>query len=551
LHQEPNRISTTASGVERRITGWLHSRRFWISLGSIAIALLVTAGIAAEYAIHHAEPILRRRVIETLSARFQTQVQLGALHISIFKGISATGEGLVVPGIANQGEVAQPLLKVKTFEFRTSMRSLLRTPMHVDTVYVQGLEFRLPPKGERPKMPPRQAGSGKVSIVVDTIVCTDAMLEIETNKPNKVPLEFDISRLTLTNVGPGQPFQFIADLTNPKPVGDISASGNFGPYQIGSPADTPVSGHYNFSNADLSTTKGISGILSSTGDFQGLLSNIVVDGQTDTPDFALDVSDHAVPLQTKFHAIVDGTNGDVTLVPVHAKLLNSTFTARGSITRTKGIPGHDIEMDVVMDHARIEDILMLGFKTTPPLISGALAMHAKMSLPPGKIRVAQKIHLKGNFTISGAIFSNSKMQDKVDMLSLRAQGQPKLANPAGAAAINVQSQMTGNFKAGDGTLAVTNLQYNLPGAQALMDGQYTMDGKTFDFHGIVRTKATASQMTTGIKSDLLKPFDRIFEKNGSGTQIPVKISGTKNEPHFGLDFRDKRKWDHSLPPPPQ
>jgi hypothetical protein len=58
-------------------------------------------------------------------------------------------------------------------------------------------------------------------------------------------------------------------------------------------------------------------------------------------------------------------------------------------------------------------------------------------------------------------------------------------------------------------------------------------------------------MTTGIKSDLLKPFDRIFEKNGSGTQIPVKISGTKNEPHFGLDFRDKRKWDHSLPPPPQ
>jgi hypothetical protein len=177
----------------------------WWSIGGVVLVLLVGAGMAAEYAIHHVEPILRKRVVETLSARFQTQVQLKALHISIFKGISARGEGLVVPGIANDGAAGQPLLKVKSFEFRTSMESLLRTPMHVDTVYVQGLEFRLPPKGERPKMPHGQKGSGKISIAVDTIICTDAMVEIETNKPNKVTADADQCGAGAGVSFPGQP----------------------------------------------------------------------------------------------------------------------------------------------------------------------------------------------------------------------------------------------------------------------------------------------------------------------------------------------------------
>jgi hypothetical protein len=43
-------------------------------------------------------------------------------------------------------------------------------------------------------------------------------------------------------------------------------------------------------------------------------------------------------------------------------------------------------------------------------------------------------------------------------------------------------------------------------------------------------------MTTGFKSILLKPVDPLFSKNGAGTELPVKITGTKSEPHFGLDF---------------
>jgi hypothetical protein len=38
---------------------------------------------------------------------------------------------------------------------------------------------------------------------------------------------------------------------------------------------------------------------------------------------------------------------------------------------------------------------------------------------------------------------------------------------------------------------------------------------------------------------LLKPVDRFFSKDGAGTEIPVKITGTKSEPHFGVDFGHK------------
>jgi len=61
-------------------------------------------------------------------------------------------------------------------------------------------------------------------------------------------------------------------------------------------------------------------MLSSVGEFTGQLNNIVVDGTTETPDFSLDTANHPMPLHTKFHAVVDGTNGDTYLQPVDARL---------------------------------------------------------------------------------------------------------------------------------------------------------------------------------------------------------------------------------------
>jgi hypothetical protein len=48
--------------------------------------------------------------------------------------------------------------------------------------------------------------------------------------------------------------------------------------------------------------------------------------------------------------------------------------------------------------------------------------------------------------------------------------------------------------------------------------------------------ATISQTTTGFKRMLLKAIDPIFEKKGGGgTEVPIKISGRRTNPSFGLD----------------
>jgi len=69
-----------------------------------------------------------------------------------------------------------------------------------------------------------------------------------------------------------------------------------------------------------------------------------------------------------------------------------------------------------------------------------------------------------------------------------------------------------------------------------MTGKYGLDGAMFDFHGLLKTDAKLSQMTAGWKSILLKPVDPFFHKHGAGAEIPFKITGTRSEPHFGLDL---------------
>jgi len=80
------------------------------------------------------------------------------------------------------------------------------------------------------------------------------------------------------------------------------------------------------------------------------------------------------------------------------------------------------------------------------------------------------------------------------------------------------------------------LHFSVPGTNAEVTGQYSLDGNVFDFHGKLKLEAKLSQMTTGWKSVLLKAVDPLFHKDGAGTEVPFKVTGTRSEPHFGLDL---------------
>jgi hypothetical protein len=512
----------------------------WKWIGVVALVLLVGAGVAVRMVIARAEPILRTRVIETLSNRFKSKVELAGLHVSVVNGIAVSGNGLKIFGTTDPNPYepgVQALIGVQEFRFRTSLLDLFRSPMHVETVYVRGLELNIPPKGDRREMTNMGPKTGKMTVFVDRFVCEDTRLLINTSKPGKPPLEFAIGHLRMKDVGPGQPMQFDATLVNPKPVGDIQSTGLFGPWQQDSPRDTPVQGDYSFTNADLSTIKGIGGMLSSTGQYSGTLGNIVVHGKTDTPDFRIASSGHAVPLHTEFHAVVDGTSGDTYLQPVNATFLHTSFTANGSVVRMSEPKGHDIELDVVLDHAQIEDLLQLGVRTSPPIMNGPVEMKTRLSLAPGDATVADRLKLAGSFHVLRAHFTNQKVQGKLDSLSLRSQGKPKEAQEH--AAEDVPVDLRGVFALKDGVLSFSQLHFLIPGTHVDMTGDYSLDGQTFDFRGTARLDAKVSQMTTGWKSILLKPVDPFFSKHGAGTEVPIRITGTESEPHFGLDFSHK------------
>lgn len=514
--------------------------RKWRWILVIALAFLALLGVCIRLVIVRAQPILRTRVIETLTARFHSRVELADLHVWVADGLHVEGKGLEIYGASDPNpweEGVQPLLKIGRFRFHAALRDLFREPMRVDAIYVDGLTMNIPPKSERQQMAKLRKSGTKMSIAVDHFVCTGTTLLINTTNPGKPPLEFDISDLRLKDIGPGQPLRFDATLTNPKPVGDIKSNGLFGPLNENSPRDSAVEGNYVFTDADLGTLKGIAGILSSTGRYSGTLGRIEVNGETDTPDFRLAVSGHAVPLHTDFHAIVDGTNGDTYLDPVKATLLHSSFTAKGKVVRVKTPHGHDIELTVAMGRAEIQDLLKLGVKTDPPIMTGAVELNTKFSLPAGTGDIAERLKLAGKFHIPDGQFSNEKLQTKIDSLSLRGLGQPKMLKEA--ADIKVPSDLQGTFTLRDGMLTFSFLHFAVPGSHADLTGQYSLDGNTFDFHGKLKTEAKLSQMTTGWKSILLKPVDPFFHKDGAGAEIPFKITGTRSEPHFGLELHQK------------
>jgi len=514
--------------------------RILVWTGLIAALLIVAAFTVLAIYFRRAEPILKQRVIETLATRYDSRVELAGFKVSVLQGFEVTGTGLKL--YPNSLDMQQPLISVDQFRFRTNWRDLFRTPMHIGLVRISGLGIHLPPKNQRhnmPKLNPR-GSQGKIQILVDQLDVDRASLILGTNKPGKVPLDFEISDLRMTSVGAGQPMRFHAILVNPKPIGDIDSTGSFGPFDAHSPGDTPVSGNYSFKNANLGSLKGIGGTLSSTGQYKGTLSNIVVDGETDTPNFSLDISGNPVPLHTTFHAIVDGTNGDTHLEPVDAELGHSHIVARGDVVTVPN-QGHQITLDVTVQPANIEDMLDLATKTQPPLMSGALVLHTTLLLPPGEESVTQKIQLKGNFHITNVHFGDPTIQGKVDELSLRSQGHPKEAkqDAHGSITADVASDMQGNFTLGNGKVTVTGLRYVVPGANIAMNGFYLLDGNQINFHGTARLDAKVSQMVTGWKSWLLKPVDPFFSKNGAGTQVPIEITGTRSDMHFGLDFGHK------------
>jgi hypothetical protein len=97
--------------------------------------------------------------------------------------------------------------------------------------------------------------------------------------------------------------------------------------------------------------------------------------------------------------------------------------------------------------------------------------------------------------------------------------------------------MRGGFALKDGTLRFSDLRFAVRGALVQLRGYYVLRGGALDFRGTVRLDARASQTMTGWKSLLAKVFDPLLAKDGAGTVLPIKITGTAKQPQFGVEVK--------------
>lgn len=529
--------------------------RNWL-IGGAAVVALVVGGffVAASVMAKRVEPYIREQAIKYMKERFDGDVELGRLQVHFAPGLpirillkrpgtraQVSGRDLLLRHLGRRD--VPPLFTLKQFNFEVDVAALLAPGTKtINRVTLEDMDIQIPPKGERPKLSSKpdsapdtghQGSSGDV--VINEVLVRKTKLTILPRDKAKVPLQFDIQDLKLENAGKHQSMKYTAVMTNPKPPGLIHSTGTFGPWVAAEPSDTALNGEYLFENADLGVFNEIAGILRSTGKFGGTLSQISAAGQATVPNFRLKRANNPVPLSTQFEVLVDGTNGNTELKPVHAVLGTTKFTTTGFVVKHNGDPRRTIMIDADIPAGQLRDVLRLAM-AGPPMMEGTIKLKTKILLPPLATKVKQKIQLGGTFEIKNGKFLKSAIQAKIGMLSKKGQGKPKALNDEVDEAVH---QMSGTFKMADEVLTLNNFAFEIPGAAVSLDGVFNMPADTLDFHGALMLDAKVSQTQSGWKRWALKPVDPFFAKNGAGTYLKIKVSGSSKDPKFGLDKGDK------------
>ncbi|MBV8571947.1 MAG: hypothetical protein JO319_15120 [Acidobacteriaceae bacterium] len=519
----------------------------------VVCLLLVGAGIYIERYLKTINPRIKERVVAALSDRFDADVTLDSIAVSVYPEPNVTGEGLSIRH--RQWPDHEPIIFIKRFYARTSFSTLVERSNRVSLLRLEGLTIYVPPRGraagEQKTELNHQVGSSepgqdrtRFRFLIETIEANGARLEIAPKTAGKEPLRFDFSALTLHSAGRADPMRFSAKLTNPKPPGLIDTTGTFGPWQRDDPRATALAGEYSFRNADLGVFKGIAGTLSSTGRYKGVLQAVEVDGSTDTPDFTLKRGGDSVHLQTTFHSVVNGTDGDTLLDPVRASFRKSEFVCRGGIEHHQGRPGKTISLDAQTTQARMEDILALVVGGRP-FVTGDVDFQSKIVVPPGKEDVIDKLMLDGRFRLMSARFSSAKVEERLTALSDRARGiSRKEQKEERQGQRGVASELSGTFKLERGTVVFSRLGFSVPGAHIRLAGTYNLPSGETNMKGIFRMHSTLAGTQSGIKHVLLMPLDPLFEKDGAGFEVPIFITGTREHPDIKAEVFHRRVTIH-------
>ena len=243
---------------------------------------------------------------------------------------------------------------------------------------------------------------------------------------------------------------------------------------------------------------------------------------------------HALPLSTTFHAVVDGTNGDVQLDTVDARLAASRFVAKGFVVGTKGVKGKRILLDVTSEGRAHGGHPAAHGPHTPPAMSGAaVADHVVRPASGRGRRHRQAAAGRRRHDRRGTVRERCGPGQ-----GGRAEPRGQRDGPGDGAVVDVPSTIRTRFTVnGRRTVRLQDLSYAVEGATVTMDGRYALESGALDFAGTVATRRLGVRDADRLPALPAEAIRRIVpEGRGRHAARHSTVAGTVDAPKVALDL---------------
>jgi hypothetical protein len=109
----------------------------------------------------------------------------------------------------------------------------------------------------------------------------------------------------------------------------------------------------------------------------------------------------------------------------------------------------------------------------------------------------------------------------------------------------VLSQLGGHFTVRDGWAHLSQVHFQVPGARASLDGDYSLIDYQARMRGLLITSGNVSAVETGVKSFLLKALNPFFKRWHQQKVVPFKVTGRYGHTNIALDLDRKRQLERA------
>jgi hypothetical protein len=488
-------------------------------IAGCAAALVLLA--VAFYFVSTYWPYRYRMVEPTLEKVFASQIKMAHYHRTYWPNPGFVADGLTLR--RNTAPDLPPVGSVDRVRVEGSWLDLLFFRNRIAAVYADGLHVVIPPVGTRANQEDFPAGSSNdfegPSTAVGRFVMRNAVLDILRTDGGRY--SFPIKQLVITNLQKNEAVGYTVEMATPQLVGQLVASGNFGPLVGGKLEQTPVSGRFSYEDVKLDGISDMHGVLTAKGSFQGKLAGIEGRAESSIANFSVGEG-KGVALSGSATGAVNALNGEIELHGVDVTVGKTVVHAVGQVVGAPKVT----DLDVSVASGRTQDLLRPFLQKQPPVVGPVrLHGHAHLAAAEHAEGFLERFTMTGEFEIPKERLTDSPTERSLTAFSERAQGVPDGKAAAVADEQDVLSSLVGSAVITKGVVHASRLVFTVPGASIEAGGTFDLQNETVDMRGDLRMQADLPHATTGFKSFLLKPLAPFFRKKHAGAVVPVRVTG--------------------------